>query len=381
MLQQIRSNDGISRTDIAKILGLKKSSVTKIVQELIDYGVVRVLKQGDSRPQGGRKPILLEITAESCSVLGVEIQPSYYRAVLLNFKGDIIFQKEDTFPDEFSDLSFSEVADNVFNLVKDDIEKTGMPLVGISFGIPGYVDTDSGVILRSDPHGLENFRFSEEKRKLYNIPVLVENDANCGAWAELNRKKGEVYTDFMFMLAEIQKENKRVGHKGGMSLGFGLVIDGKVYAGNGKSAGDFKSAFWRSGNRSQVGISDDEMRTIDSDDDVLEKYIEEILVNLSVLTSVFNPSKIIIGGDTEKYSKMIDKILQSRLKDRYIGLKWGEGLFRTSSFGEMAVAVGAAGMLLEKYYRGAGLSEEDNNSSLDLEFVFSVTGRRAIGIG
>ena len=69
ILRLIWQKNGISRIEIAAQLGLDKSTVTKIVSALLDVGIVHEFAHGITGPQGGRKPIYLEIS-EAFAVVG-----------------------------------------------------------------------------------------------------------------------------------------------------------------------------------------------------------------------------------------------------------------------------------------------------------------------
>ena len=62
ILRLIWKKKHISRVDIANSLGWDKSTVTKIVNELKEIGILKESAQGISGPLGGRRPVYLEIT-------------------------------------------------------------------------------------------------------------------------------------------------------------------------------------------------------------------------------------------------------------------------------------------------------------------------------
>ena len=59
ILRLVWQKKGISRVEIANTLNLDKSTVTKIVSSLNDIGIINEIAQGETGPQGGRKPIYL----------------------------------------------------------------------------------------------------------------------------------------------------------------------------------------------------------------------------------------------------------------------------------------------------------------------------------
>ena len=75
ILRLVWKKKGISRVEIANTLNLDKSTVTKIVSSLTDIGIVKEIAEGSTGPQGGRKPIYLEISKSFACVGGIEINP------------------------------------------------------------------------------------------------------------------------------------------------------------------------------------------------------------------------------------------------------------------------------------------------------------------
>ena len=91
----IRLNPNYSRVEIAKELGLYKSTVTNITQTLIDSNVVlEVEAQENIKKSLGRKAIGLKLNSNFGCVVGFDLQPSQYRAVIVNFEGTVLWEDE-----------------------------------------------------------------------------------------------------------------------------------------------------------------------------------------------------------------------------------------------------------------------------------------------
>jgi hypothetical protein len=83
-----------------------------------------------------------------------------------------------------------------------------MPLVGIGVGLPGFVDPVRGVLRASMPfEHYEEIEFVRDSRKALDldVPILVDNDANCGCWGELAFKHSARPQNFLFVLGELRK--------------------------------------------------------------------------------------------------------------------------------------------------------------------------------
>src|SRR5574344_2030840 len=95
ILRLIWQQKGISRVEIASKLGIDKSTVTKNVATLKEVGIIHEIAEGVTGPQGGRKPIFLEITPRFACVGGVEINPERFVCCLLDLHGSVLFQHQE----------------------------------------------------------------------------------------------------------------------------------------------------------------------------------------------------------------------------------------------------------------------------------------------
>lgn len=101
-------------------------------------------------------------------------------------------------------------------------ERGDIAAIGIGFG--GPVESESGRALVSHQiegwEGLPIRRWFQEK---FQVPVVVANDANAAGWAEYCLGAGKGTRQFMYMNI-------------GSGIGGALVIEGKLYDGQGRGA-------------------------------------------------------------------------------------------------------------------------------------------------
>lgn len=87
VMREIWINKQISRIQIAKNLGLDKSTISSIVANLLNDGIIREHAEGEAGPQGGRKPVYLTLNRSYACVLGIEFRPESYTAVAVDLQG------------------------------------------------------------------------------------------------------------------------------------------------------------------------------------------------------------------------------------------------------------------------------------------------------
>ncbi len=214
----------ISRAEIARQIGLSRSTVSEVIRDLLHTGFVKEVGAGVS--SGGRKPIVLEFQNDHKLILGVDIGATHVSASLLNLGGELqAFEKRSysvrSDPEGTRSLVF-ELCDACLAQVKDGSDR----LLSIGVALPSPVDPDhpewvSEVVIPT-------WRGKNELEILhrhYGVPVYVDNDANLGALAEYRWGAGIGVEDLTYL-------------KIGYGLGAGFVLNGEVYRGSTGIAGE-----------------------------------------------------------------------------------------------------------------------------------------------
>ncbi|RKX91770.1 MAG: ROK family transcriptional regulator [Spirochaetes bacterium] len=357
ILREIWFAKNISRIEIARKLKLNKSTVTNIVAELLESDIVFLAEEGEPGPRGGRKPVDLVLNAKSGFVIGIEMRPEAYTVVAVDLDGEVLFSKSEKIT--ISSKNFTESFFEIMERVKIERERNPIPLLGIGVGVSGIVDPDDKVIRRSIPlQFLDEYDFKNKIDTRLNIPVFLENDANCCAWGELVFHRKMNLLNFIFVLLEFRsvKESKHVHEI--TSVGMGIVIDGKVHYGKNFLSGEFRSIFRSESNKGQFSLSDEEVLLIKKDPKVLHKFFTELGKNLALLVNTFNLSQVFLGGDIEIYRREISEILENEIRANWSYPSLLEREIMFSSMGDKSVAYGAAGMVLSRLFTN---TEIDND--------------------
>ncbi|MBN2351255.1 MAG: ROK family transcriptional regulator [Spirochaetales bacterium] len=383
VLHSIWSNQGISRIEIANRLNLDKSTITNIVSHLIDIGLVKVLAEGKAGPRGGRKPEHLSINGKYACVLGFEIQPYSYKVAVLNLNGDLLFSKE-------ADRVFSK--DTFVGEIAEEMEtvqqQAGIPVIGAGVGFSGIVDPDHERIFQSFPLKItECYDFYSEISRYSDIPVFIENDANCCSWAELSFHKKEKLSNFLFVLIEFREQELIKTGLGGIAVGLGIALNGKVYYGEDFSAGEFRSVFATPRNPSQFSLSENDILLVNKDRLKFKNFIRELSVNIALLVNALNIKQIIWGGSRSEYAEEISPIMLHAIQENWPYPDTVTCTVRASTFGELTVAYGAAGMILMHLFSlpdGAMTSSIEDQHKVKLmdhlDRIRSMKSRKAGGV-
>ena len=179
------------------------------------------------------------------------------------------------------------------------------------------------------------------------MPCSVENDANCCAWGELAFNRSEELRDFLFALVEYRKPLTR-SLRGGIGVGFGVVLGGKVYSGAHGNAGEFRSVFCDGPGELQFSLPEEELSRLDSDSVALAHTADELSRNMAMLVNTMDFDRVYIGGDIEALDIDLPATLRRRLEENWMYPAPKDVDIRYSSLGGKAVAYGAAGMIFDR---------------------------------
>lgn len=361
IMNEIWLHREISRSRLAKTLRLDKSTVSNNINELLDLGIIEEKEEGAAGPQGGRKPIIIRLNQNFGCVLGIELRPDSYTAVAVDVNGEILYSQYEKLDIGAENLKkrFLEIAAGL----QTELERKGLNLLGIGIGMSGVINAREGIVKYSIPFAVEaEYPFIAEISSAFDVPVFVDNDANACVWGELVFHRQRDLQDCLFLLLEIREHGPAfLGEElDQISVGVGLVINGRVHYGHDYSAGEFRSIFRKNDSLGQFDLTAEEQARLESDPGVQSRFLRELGANISLLVNTFNLTHIILGGDFERYGSPVVTVIEDEIKKNWpypYTYKEKKHIW-FSSFGDKAVAYGAAGSVLDKIFSDLEILEE-----------------------
>jgi predicted NBD/HSP70 family sugar kinase len=335
---------------MAKLLELDKSTVTNQVNFLMEAGLVEEMEEGEASSRGGRRPIQLSVRKEYGRIIGIEVQLGFCEAVVVDVAGEIRGSIRKPV-----DVSYSNFTDIVFDLVQETEAEycCDSVLLGVGVGTAGLINSAKGRIRYSVPLGIgKPLDFEKEMDGRLSVPLCIENDANCCAWGELAFNKKEDLKNFLFALVEYRQDRTSLSNYGGIGVGFGIVLNGKVHTGSHGFAGEFRSAFCDGKNDLQFSLPREDLIRLSTDRGILERTIDELSRNMAMLINTMDFSQVFIGGDIEALDIDLPLILRRRLEENWMYPSPKDVEIRYTSLKDKAVAYGAAGMAFERLLAG-----------------------------
>ncbi|MDZ7792353.1 MAG: ROK family transcriptional regulator [Spirochaetia bacterium] len=349
VLRVLWTEKTMSRIELSRFLGLDKSTISKIVNNLLKTGLIKLVSEGDSSPNGGRKPTYLSINPNYGAVLGIEMQPDFFIAVLIDFSGKIVFQTKE--PLSLEGTTVPEAAYKIYQSVVKQLDAVHIPIIGATIGASGLINPYDGIVYRSNPLSITDPQHMyDELDDLFDFPVLIDNDANCGAWGELAFKKEKIQDDdFIFVLGETRKNRVIDAQYRGIAIGMSVVMDHKVHYGQQYSAGEFQSIFRTGKYLNQFSITDTEAEIYEQEERLFAQVAHELSQNVALLVNILNLQQVVLGGRMEYHPEILS-IMQDEIAKNWSYDTPAEVLVRFSTLQELTIAYGAAGMFLEAFF-------------------------------
>ncbi|HHU35972.1 MAG TPA: ROK family transcriptional regulator [Treponema sp.] len=349
IFQEIWLNRGKSRIAIAEELNLDRSTITKVVRQLLEYGIVRTTGKYHGKPGAGRMATGLEIDPEFALVLGIEVQTEFFRSALVSFDGTIIHAETVSYEGNDLEPEISSVIESQIKLA----QKAGKPLAGIGIGLSGIVDPYRGVILQSNPLGIrEPLPLRDLLQQRFGCPVFLENDANCCCWGEKAFHRAPSDRNFLALLGEFRNIDIHNNRVNGVAVGLGIVIRDTVLHGDSFTVGEFQSLLYDTENpgRSQFSISDEEAERLPEDEAILDRVFYETAYNISLLANTLDITRIVIAGDFVLFAEQLSKHLETQIKRNWSYPGSSNCVIAVSPDKEQSVCLGAAGLFIQKLF-------------------------------
>jgi DNA-binding transcriptional ArsR family regulator len=314
ILNHLRGHSLCSRALLSKSLGLQPSTVTYIVNRLIDLGLVHETVEGQ-KTGSGRKPILLQLNNRFGYTVGLDLQADYYQFVITDLGGDIILSGRRDYTQKIE--SFSVLVEFVIDEILIQINEIKDKILRICLALPGIVDTNTSTVIDCWTHSLKNYQIPDELGEKFDFPIIIENDANCCSWNKLWESGDDTDDSFIYLLTRFHNPQLVPESMPPVGIGLGLVLDGEVFRGYRNMAGEFRSIFYRDGGTGQISLSNDDLRSLPDDKNIKRKLILELLRNILFLVPILNPRIIYIGGDLTGEDVLVRDILENEMKNEF----------------------------------------------------------------
>lgn len=216
LLELLRKEHECSRAKLANLSGLRKATVTNIVNDFINWGLVEETRILTGKK--GRRSIGITLNTHRYLVASIRLARKYFVVGLLDLNGNIcVQQKTDTHDIQNPQIILKKIVDSLKNIIAE--EKRQVLAVGIA--IPGPFHIQKGSIeLMTEAGNWKGINLYQVFTQAFELPVFMEHDAKAGAVAQLwNIQRNNTYPK---MLAYVSV---------GQGVGAGMISNGQLLKG------------------------------------------------------------------------------------------------------------------------------------------------------
>ena len=313
LFQLLRDGGGRTRSELAELTGLARSTIAARVDELMSSGLVTAA--GEARSSGGRPPTRFAFDPHSRVVLAADLGATHATVAVTDLGAEVIGDSTERIEIADGPVAVLGHLQQIWSSMLADAGRTVDDVAGVGIGVPGPVEFATGRP-RNPPimPGWDGFEIPAFIAGFVAAPVLVDNDVNLMALGEFD----EGWRDERHLLFV----------KIATGIGAGIVADGQLNRGAQGSAGDLGHVQSLGGSRAEctcgnlgcleavaagpaiAAILRSRHVTADSTADVVDlvragnsvalqvvrQAGREIGAVLATCVNLLNPSVIVIGG-------------------------------------------------------------------------------------
>lgn len=360
----LQTSGALTQAQVARETGLAPATVSNIVRELREMGLLSIAATGGRR--------LVRLARSTGLVAGVDYGHRHVTVAVADRNHEVLAERRDELG---AGLSADQCLASGASLLEDALRGLGTDmsqLVGIGMGLPAPIDTRTGEVgALSILPGWAGVRAAEAATVQFGVPVVVENDANLGVLAEHLWGAGVGVDALAFLkLSE--------------GVGAGLVLDGDLFHGRNGVAGEIGHTttdefgpVCRCGNRGCLetliaaravidllepslgpGLTvPDVVRRAHEGDNACARVLADVGrqagVAVANLCNLVNPELILIGGELAVAGELLLAPMRESVRRCGIPSATSDLRIETAALGARAPVLGAVALVLQQTPRPA----------------------------
>jgi glucokinase-like ROK family protein len=224
IMNALHQHAPISRSALAQHTGLNKATVTSLIRELSDAGLIReldvILPKCVGRPSVG-----LGLDPEAGCIISLEIGVDFITAIVTDFTAEILWRHHESMPAPPQEASTLARAMQIIKEACGQAATCPGEVFGVACGVPGLVDLETGVLLNAPNMGWADVPLKTMISDVVDLPVFVDNEANMAALGETHFGVAQGVEQVLYVSS-------------GVGLGGGIVLFGEVLSGAAGFAGE-----------------------------------------------------------------------------------------------------------------------------------------------
>ena len=212
-----------TRAQLSESTGLKQATITYIINDLTEWGLVE--ETGAVEGKHGRRSKGIRLRCGCFRIIGVRIRRDRILLGVFDITGSLLEQETIQTAGLSAEQALGRLAERLNGLIARDPELT---FLGVGLVVPGPFNTHTGrVEMISNMPTWSNVNIAETlKNAGVPIPIFAEHDAKCGALGEVWYGDVGDHRDILVITAE------------NAAVGAGIIVDGQLYGGRLGMAGE-----------------------------------------------------------------------------------------------------------------------------------------------
>lgn len=221
ILQLVINHGPISRSEIARLTGMSRTTVSSIFEALIEDEVVIESGIGSSTDTGGRKPKLYEFNRHYGYVVSFNITSNELWMMTLSVGGEVLDKTNQPLNSHNLSVMIKKMTQYIDQIL---VSKKDEKVKFIGIGISVHAVVDKNKIVDAPFISIDDVDLNEFMSQHYKVPVIMENEANLSAIYA--RDYGEINYDDLIVMSI---------HRG---LGVGIIANHRLFTGYRGLAGE-----------------------------------------------------------------------------------------------------------------------------------------------
>lgn len=219
VLNLIRKKQPISRADLARLTGLQRSTISLIVDEVIEDQLV--VEGTTGRLPRGRRPTFLQMN-DTRVAIGIDIRPTKTALALVNING--IFLAQESWPTpESPEMLIQQLIERVPMIVRDH---PGRSFEGIGISVPGRISEKTGHLVFAPNLGWAEVDLAGPLHAATGLEIEIENAATASVLSAVSFGGFDTCTNLVAVTVS-------------EGIGTGIFIDSILARGMNGMAGEF----------------------------------------------------------------------------------------------------------------------------------------------
>lgn len=222
VLDMVRLNGPISKSELSQMTSLSLPTVMKIIEEFKTSGIV--LESGKGVSTGGKPPSIVEFNYRSRGILGIDINEYRIDVILMDLAANVICERTQDVDRCTSYQGIIEQLKRLIHSIMDESAGGAQTILGIGIGLYGIVDASSGKVISSPMFNWHDVDLLLPLKQEFNFPIVIDNGTRAMALGEKMVGYARNAENFLYV-------------NFGYDIDAALIINGGLYYGASSQAG------------------------------------------------------------------------------------------------------------------------------------------------